>query len=454
MIRLGEVDAMATGTVILEHPTDDRPDDRDMDSVAAFTEETGRELDSDVLQGLRELQGADGIRWSVHRVGDDDPKRNGFLMKLGTSQLNMEYLTKTFGGGRYYVRGNYPSGKYAAHRTIEIAADAQRAVAPVAANPAASGQPFDVQRFLAEQEALSEARAAKRRTQWLETITVLGPIVGPIIAAMVGNRGPDVAALVTALKPPPAPTMPEMMTALASLKSLAPEQTTDPVDRALKLFDVIADRTPSGGETGWADILKEAIRAVAPSVAPMIEAKLSERALAASMPQPVSAVPALSSMPGSTVAPVTQTGVLPAAAVSVENPMLGMVALLPWLKSQLQMALTKAANGTDPVFIADRILDDANTERLNVPELLQFVARPDWFVLLCRFEPRCAQYQSWFTDMRNAMLEEDQSAGGGGISPPLPVATQTPPPAESMSVQGEGVQTIDRPGAPPSLTGK
>lgn len=425
---------------------DDRPPPSELDNTDAYMDERGRELDADVLAGIREMDGADGIKWSVSRVGEEDPSRNGFLVKLGTSQLTGEYLRNKFGGGRYYVRGNYPSGKYAAHRTFEIAADAPRtpmngALSSGSSGPGSGG--FDFQRFMAEQEIRDEARSEKRRRERMELLTVVGPLVAPIVAAMIGRQGPDIATLVTALKPAPPPDPLQQMVALKEL--MGGNTASDPVDRALKLFDVIADRTPSGGETGWADILKEAIRAIAPSVSPMIEAQLAARAqpLLAAPGNPGHGNPGPGSSTVATVAPLSAGS----ATGDSENPaMFGLLALIPWLKTQLAMALQKAQSGSNPELIAERIVDDLPLAQKRDPrELIGFITREDWFAQLCRLEPRCQHHQPWFEEMREAMLAQFAEAAQDTAN------AQRPSP---MAVQGEGVQTIDMPVAPPSLTGK
>src|ERR1051325_3995395 len=129
-----------------------------------------------------------------------------------------------------------------------------------------------------EQEAREEQRRERARRERNELLAILVPAISPIAAALLGNRGPDVATLAAALKPPAPPTMPEMMTALASLKALvpAPEPTADPVDRALKLLDFLQDKAPSGaGESNWFDLAKEALRSLGPTLGPVVAEKLT-----------------------------------------------------------------------------------------------------------------------------------------------------------------------------------
>lgn len=420
---------------------DDRPPVTQFDTPESYVEQRTRELDQDVLQGLRELDGADTVRWSVSRTGDEDPSRNGFLVKLNTSQLSAEYIRNRFGGGKYYVRGMYPNGGYAGHRTLDIAFDAPRTASTGVGVSAGAGTGFDVQRFMAEQDAREEARAEKRRRERLEILQIVGPIAAPIIAAMVGRQGPDISQLVTALK---GPTMPEMMTALASLKSLAPEQTTDPIDRALKLLDVIQDKAPSGGETGWLDVVKEVIRAAGPTVGTVIEGAVQSAMTRVSPTSttpaaaPSGLLPAPSAAPGGSVSATPQ-----------ENPqMLGLLALIPWLKQQLEMAIQKASRGSDPVLIAERILDDL-PDSADPEQLLAFVQREDWWAQLQRLDARVSPYAQWFARMRQAMLEQFT-----GLSGETEVETGAPGNVTTGPSPQMTVTEIERPAGPPSLTGK
>lgn len=402
-----------------------------------YVQERERIEDADVIQALREIDGADTVTWKFERLDADDVNDNGFVGSMSNDAMTMERVAQKFGPGRYKIIGRYSNGTYAASRRVTIAQDVT--VARVGRGTAGGAVAGSL--GIEDWERRQEQRDERRRKERNDLLALVLPAMAPVVAALLGNRGPDVAALVTALKPPPAPTMPEMMTALASLKSLAPEQTTSPLDNALKLLDVIQDRAPSGGgETGWFDLAREVIKAAAPSIAPMIEAKLAERV------QPLLAAPgnpgAGSPAPGSSiVATATSLSAVSATDVSENPAMFGLLALIPWLKTQLGMALDKAARGTDPVFIADRILDDL-PDNANPQELLRFVEREDWFDQLRRLEPRVTPYREWFERMRAAMRE---ALSDEAVPPAMQVA--------EVGMKESPDDEIDRPlGPPPPLT--
>src|ERR1051325_11466057 len=121
-----------------------------------------------------------------------------------------------------------------------------------------------------------------------------------------------------------------------------------------------------------------------------------------------------------------------APVASTENPQtLALLRLQPWLKTQLAMAIDKAARGSDPVVIALRIIDDI-PDGIAPNTLVQFIVREDWFSILQQFDARVTPYEAWFTQMRQAMLEE------------FDAATQVQPPAPAMTVNTQP-QEIDRP---------
>lgn len=122
--------------------------------------------------------------------------------------------------------------------------------------------------------------------------------------------------------------------------------------------------------------------------------------------------------------------------------MFGMLALLPWLKEQMAMALTKAAAGSNPELIAERIIDDLPGSAK--PEsLLEFIERADWWEQLQRFEPRVATHFAWFQAMRNTMVNVIREESADGSVPQLPPMTAT----QVDTPSGE----VDRPQGPPKL---
>lgn len=383
-------------------------------TVEEYVNERTRLEDRDVISALREVDSAETVRWSINRYGDADPARDGFIGEVVTEMLTLDNLARRFGPGNYRIIGKYPTGQYAASRRVKIASDASAVKKENSVNTSMSGTPSWDEWMRREEQRRESARKERN-----ELLAILIPALSPIIAAMIGNKGPDIATLAAALKPPPPPTMPEMMTALASLKALAPEQTQDPIDRALKLLEVIQDKAPTVGETGWMDLAREALKAVAPVIGPVVADKLAS---GVSTHSPSVALP----------------GPIPTAnPSSSENPqMLAMLKLLPWFKTQMEMALAKATRipPSDPALIAERVCDDLpdDVQPLLLKELIE---REDWWQQMQRLEPRVSPHIAWFTELRKEILAQFE---------------ETPPSMTTKVIEPKS-QEIDRPQKPPSL---
>ena len=417
--------------------TGGEPED-DFDSRGQYLADQEREQEIDVLAGLRELEGADGARWRIYRIGSDDPSLNGFLDEIGTVQLSAVWIRDKFGGGKYRVRGHLAgNGRIIAHRTIEIAGDAPRRASSIATAPVASGNSSSVS--FEEWERKEEIRAEKRRKERMDLIGILGPIAAPIIAAWVGRQGPDMATLIAALKPPPPPDPIALLTQLKALNA-SESAHSNPFDTAFKVLEKLQDLSPPEGGTGWMDVLKEVVKTAGPSLGGVIESAMQKSATTVSPALPPSVAPAAA---GGNIALTAGTF---SEARSGDPTMLGMLALLPWLKEQMAMALQKAAQGSDPGLIAERILDDL-PQGMKPDALVEFIARADWFQQLQRFDSRVAAYGPWFNAMRTAMLDEITGGEPSGTAKPQGDSTTQLPPMSVTPMDDE----IEKPIAPPKL---
>lgn len=401
---------------------------QELGDVGEYVREREKIQDRDVLAALREMDSFDTTRWAVHRVGAIDQNQNGWLGDLEPEMLTVQNIANTWGPGTYRVAGKYSNGQYAAQRTIRIAGDATRATSSPAQAPMQHTNSFD------EWERRQEARDERRRKERNELLAILVPALAPLGAALVGamtNRGgTDIAALITALKPP------DPMTLIAALKQLQPDvQANQPtaLDQALKLIDKFRDMAPAEGGTNWMDIGKEAIRTLGPVVGPALESAIVRAQN--------NSVNATSLARSNTSVPIVNAPVALHAENLSENPqMFGMLALLPWLKTQLNMALRKASGGGDPGLVAEWILSEL-PEGIEPESLIEFIQRPDWWQQIQKFDPRVTPYGPWFTQMRQALIEQVQG-------PDESSRTETP----AMSVKQIDDDSIDRPsGEPPKL---
>lgn len=434
----------------------------------------------DVLQGLREMQSGDPIRWHISRVGDMDPARNGHLAVWTTAQLTQDAVRDVFGGGTYRVRGHFSNGQYAAQRTITVAADAPRRSMGAGfpgvsgmSSGAATGGNFNLSEFMATQEARDaqrrreqderdqreEKRRERERADRKDLMIAALPTVGSVLAALLGrNQGPDLAGLIVALK---GPTMPEMMQGLASLKALVPEQTTDPLDKAFKIMELLQDRSGGGGETNWTDVFKELVKSGGP-----VLGAIAGRALEAGTPaggMPGNAPPGMTArvLPNAPPRPLPNTVPGNAAAQPLgENDVnvAQMLKLQGWLRQMLGVLITKAGRGADPGLYGDYLIDNIPDD-LDPAIVVEALSRPDWFAILSQFDGRVAPHVTWFDQLRAHVLRTFESmrqeAEGGAVTGRREVLPIEPGGREQVIVHGpESAPAIDMPMKPPSLTGE
>jgi hypothetical protein len=470
----------------------------------------------ETLEALREMDTGNEIQWRISRIASNDPAFDGFLDTWPSASCTLERIRNKFGPGKYYLYG-VRRGRYFAHKVINIAGDAKRQQ-----DSDVTQNNFNVTEFFAQQAARDEARERaaeereerrrreqreedeRRRKNTLELLSVIGPIVGPIVAAMVGRKDSS-TELIAALKPAPAPSPLEMIRLVKELQEASGPQTReDPLEKAFKLLDFIADKQPSGGETNWLDIAKEAVKALGPTVGGAIEAAMTSAAQARMIAAQAAAretTPALTGPsgagPGSARASMTLSGTAPGnspvvssalraaqSAGTAASPssfsgeddpmMIALLPLLPWLKGYTEMLLTKAARGSDTELWAsamfDDLPDDANFEAVGT-----MLARADWFQLFKQLDSRVGNYEEWFTELRGYLLELIQEETGIAFAPqtdtgetrttkrgaarvvsvkgPADGTRPAAAPAPNGSAQAAPVQPVERPAGPPSLTG-
>lgn len=496
-------------------------------------EEDARDTRIDLLEGLREMQGADAVRWRLYRVNDDDPKRNGFMDEIATGQLTQKWIRDSFGGGTYRIRGYHvASGKFKAGRTIRIASDA-----PKKGNESVTGSTngaFNLQEYLAQQDARDvqrrreeeerrerareeeDRKEERRRRNFLEMITAIGAIASPIVAQLVGKKD-DTAALIAALKPKETSPL-EMLQLMREMRELdrPSAEAPDAFERAFGFLERVKDMLPGaagGGELSWLDVARTAIQTLGPGIGQGVQSLLEQAAIAkgieaqragqappgmvaapASLPRlappqgspvstqppgapgssPVGSRPVMASPAGIVASPSTS----PTISAQGDEEMLKLLPLLPWLKGETERLLVAAARGSDPELRAAAMFDDM-PDNADIEAVGQVLSRPDWFQLFGMMDARVAQYEPWFAQVRGTLLEliaEEtgvsfgaRSDGGvtesgrqvvnvqgpGASAPPVPLPAgahvESPAPARPKR---DPNAPIERPAAPPSLTGE
>lgn len=444
--------------------------------------QTKEEENAELLEGLRTMQGAEAIRWKIYRIKSENPDNDGYLEEVSTARLSMEYLRDEYGPGTYRVRGAYTAGgSYAGQRTVVVAKGAKQKVT----DTNVSGAPgFDLQAFLAQQETRDrerrqeeearrereEERREKERARRMELIATIAAPASAVIAAMFQNRGPDMGALLAALKPEPAPNMLDVVQALRAMKELdappAAVQQEDAIDKTVKLMEFLKDMGGMGGktdgETGLWDIAKEIIKQIGPGAGQMLGAIGQAVQLKATLPAPAPAsVPtsravresdvARIAAPASTVPPsaLLPPMSMPTSSASIPTPSMPSNALptpsltlsprmsekssvaltnqeiermgwlqllplaphLPWLKGQVERLIVCAARGSDPELYAEVLLDELPAA-LDPQKMAALLASPDWFKMFSGLDARISQYPEFFDAVRQTILGMIQEATG------------------------------------------
>jgi hypothetical protein len=471
--------------------------------IDAELEEQQRAREHDTLEVLEALRGLDAgqtVKWRITRNGTGDPNFDGFLDTWPTKLVTLERIRDKMGGGTYYLKG-FRNGKYWVHKTVEIAGEPKlykRDEGGTVVAPTGTG--FDLSQFLAQQEARDarrrqeeserrredEEREEKRRQERKDMMIALGPAFLAAAAQIFsGNRGPDLAALITAVKPPP---QPDPMQQLAALKALMGGNNSSVAERMLPLLlDKVTD-SGSTGETGWMDIAKELVKSAGPTVGGMIEGAIQQARMAQAVPvtatdvtpqpaapqlaaapqvpqpvrrrerrtiaserSPVESVPSSARVDGSVVDTVGVSSNRTISGGGSEMNMLALLPHLPWLKDQLGRMGQAAAKGRDPEVYAAMFLEEL-PDGIDIVLVGQLLSRSDWYAQLVQIEPRLNREDlaPWFEVLRAHLVASIQAElqGVGQASAPQPVASTAPAPTRAT------VTEIQRPTKLPSLTGE
>lgn len=409
----------------------------------------------DALEAMRALDHGETVKWRITRTGCDDDMYNGYLETWFNSQMTIERIKKKLGGGVYYLKG-FRNGKYFTHKTVVVAGMPLLKPGETSTQPSTPDRSFDVQGFLAQQNAderqrrrEQDERDERRRKERLELIMALGPVVAPIVAAMIGNRGPDLGALVAALKPPPPPDPVQQIVALKALiEPVAPPPSA--LDSAFGVIEKLKDLGALGVSdqgTGWMDILKETVKFAGPGLAGAVETVVqnaqvaaAERARALRQNESAGSVTIVNDAASSDAASQPDTGALPAPSTHTGGPMLGLLKHIPFFKGQIQRWITAAEKSYPVQMCAAMFFLDAPKD-LEPEPVAELLSRADWLEQLCRFDPRCRDHREWFVQLHAELLNILRTEYLNTNAPAAGAARTSTP------------KEIERPLGLPSLTG-
>jgi len=369
--------------------------------------ETGTAVDEDdELAALDELEGGDlaralgekltveGVRVELVRFVDGNKPE--FCQLYPVSVFSKEQVAADWGAGKYRVRFKDGDNKFIKGGfNFAVAARPTGAAAP-------AGAPSGVQDVLAVLKAQDE----KSADRWFKWATLLATTVGPkLVEAWFGRQSSSKEVL-------------DMMLAIRELtgKEAGPS-TADRLEEFKNVLGLVRElkddaAPPTTGTTGW-DLAREALGAAKPVLERLAGGVALPGMAPAALPPPA---PVLQNVPrGTPPAPPAPSG------EDVNLRMLG------WLKGTLESLLLQAARDRNPELYAEVTLDQL-PDFLPAASLQEFIARADWWAVLCGFDERVRPYEGWFTHYRESLLgllrEEHAPAPAASAAPADPEPTE------------------------------
>lgn len=388
-------------------------DEVERDSRAEELAELNESEGGELFSAIDELSITEGVVVMVIRIS---PKENeGYCGKIAVGEFSVDTIKAKFGPGKYKCRIKGPKGFLPGGGNLTIAADVER--------PHTERQSFE---SFQEWQAKRDAEASDRRNRMMELILPSAiTTLGGLFTAMAGrSQGPDLASLITVLKPAPAPTITDLATGLASIQALNKQpDNNSAIDNIVKIMDVVKDfgGDSSGGKTGWLDIVKELINQAGPAVKPILE-NLQAQAMARA--QGSAATPAAPSVsvqhvplnaaaaPSMTPPFVPPVGAASAGAAENSNPTTDdekmFVLFKPMIKESLATIAGWAEKDKSPELYAEVFIDslpEGIEQYLPAAKALEYIDHEKWFEFVCELEPRLTSRKEWLTEFRAQVKE-------------------------------------------------
>ena len=369
------------------------------------------------LQALMEIDVAGETRWQIIRVMPAD--KAGYLCELTGPELTLESIAKRCGPGKYRIRGIDSKGKYAGMRTIQVAEQPSP--------PTPTAPPTSTADFLAlmrEEREREKIERSQKNEDYLKWAAILAPVIGPIMANLVGNKGPTLAEISTTLK-----NMRELSGAAGERSEI--DKLKDMVSLVRELSE---DKTPQPvGKSPW-DLVSDAIHALPATLSAVAQNRAIAPAAIAQQPPAKIAAPAPQSIPQPMPPQTNQAGV--ASAPQAANGGHPMMQLLMWFRGQLPSLINKASLNRNPELAADVLIEEA-PDNTDPQMLLDLLSRPDWWTFFTQVSPDVKPYEGWFTSLRAALIENLNDviaeALDGAQVPPASAPQSTPAPIERVT---------------------
>ena len=313
-------------------------EDEGIDTQAAEMARLNMEEGGEIFRVTDELRATQGVALMIVRILPAG-EGAGYCGMMSPAEFSHEALRDTYGPGTYKIRIQGPKGFLPGGGTVKIA--------PVPGSSKHGGGNSDVFQLLELLERREAERKKESGDKFSRVLELSIPVIGTILSAMISRpQGTDIAALVTALKPNPGPSLTDLTSALSNMKSLTQDKSpSDPIDTALKILEHVNGLKGGDGsakETNWLDVLRDVVKEVGPAAKPIVEGLQRAAAMRAQQAQQATVIPmpvtGIMPAPIPIAAPVPSVEVPAPATVSGENQMLTM--FRPMIKTHLTKLAT------------------------------------------------------------------------------------------------------------------
>lgn len=405
---------MATKRAILvEDPDEVELQDQQQKEFDAADEDT----DGELFRAVEEMRGTAGVMLLLTRIYPTTPDQFGYVGQMTPEEFTLDQVREVYGPGKYKVRVKGPKGFLKGGGTVHVARGAVRPP-PSGGGGSAPSDVLALLKAMQDQETARRMEGAQRRDRWIE-LAIPGLLT--VVATLLGkNTGPDMTALITALKPAPGPTMADLTAALSNLKNLSePKSDGSQLEMVLKVLDVAKEHLGGGekGESNWIDVLRDVLKEGLPAVKPLLENMQAARApIQATVVRPASGPFALPVTPSASTASPSSSDV--AASVSTpatqssppaaDGPSDMLALFLPIAKQQAEKLLAWAVKAARVELYAEVLLEELPTiihQYLTPEKALGYLKDARWFEVVCNVEPRLREHQAWLDALRAEVID-------------------------------------------------
>lgn len=427
-------------TVTLENGEDETEQERAERLAQEDFDETNDVEGGELFRITDEIRNTTGAKLMIVRTYPNTPDMAGHVGDLTPSEFSIERMRELFGPGRYRVRVVGPKGFLKGGGPVHIAKQNPAASGPQSSGASGVGEVAALLKALNEKDELRRKEESERRGRIME-LTIPAAITGlttMVAAIFSGNRGPDLTGLITALKPAPGPTITDLTTAVANIKTLTggDKNETSQLETFLKIMELVKDHAGGDGkgETNWLDLARDALKEGLPAAKSFLETMQANQR-AQPLPLPMQVTPRVVGAPGLQASP-TNAGTpsvstvtpapTPTATPDGETDMMAFA--MPIIREQLAKLLAWATENKNVELYSEVLLDQLPPivhSYVKPQQALDALKRPDWFQFVTGIEPRLIPHQKWCDEMRLELIDiiEEQLREEGTNAPTPPQVT-------------------------------